>query len=110
MDMVLSIMKNNSKKQKLSTKDHVSHEDESKTSKDSVDSSENDVQVLAFLIWWFDGVTRTIPIPDSYGHSYLSMKSLHPMLLEHASGSAIELSVKNSLSSSQSESSIGKPT
>ncbi|KAF6167235.1 hypothetical protein GIB67_029873 [Kingdonia uniflora] len=29
-----------------STKDHVSHEDESKTSKDSVESSENDVQVL----------------------------------------------------------------
>ncbi|KAF6172797.1 hypothetical protein GIB67_034649 [Kingdonia uniflora] len=46
MDMVLSIMKNNSKKQKLSTKDHVSHEDENKTSKDSVESNENDVQVL----------------------------------------------------------------
>ncbi|KAF6158762.1 hypothetical protein GIB67_040276 [Kingdonia uniflora] len=44
--MVLRIMKNNSKKQKLSTKDHVSHEDESKTSKDGVESCENDVQVL----------------------------------------------------------------
>ncbi|KAF6171441.1 hypothetical protein GIB67_031767 [Kingdonia uniflora] len=43
--MVLRIMKNNSKKQKLSTKDHVSHEDESKTNKDGVESSENDVQV-----------------------------------------------------------------
>ncbi|KAF6144881.1 hypothetical protein GIB67_001892 [Kingdonia uniflora] len=34
------------KMHKRSTKDHVSHEDESKTSKDSVESSENDVQVL----------------------------------------------------------------
>ncbi|KAF6135777.1 hypothetical protein GIB67_028633 [Kingdonia uniflora] len=44
--MVLSIKKNDSKKQKLSSKDHVSHEDERKTSKDGVESSENDVQVL----------------------------------------------------------------
>ncbi|KAF6159508.1 hypothetical protein GIB67_032279 [Kingdonia uniflora] len=40
-----------------STKDHISHEDKSKTSKDSVESSENDVQVLGGL-WLYASVTQ----------------------------------------------------
>ncbi|KAF6145171.1 hypothetical protein GIB67_020362 [Kingdonia uniflora] len=40
-----------------STKDHLSHEDESKTSKDSVERNENDVQVLGGL-WLYASVTQ----------------------------------------------------
>ncbi|KAF6160986.1 hypothetical protein GIB67_007627 [Kingdonia uniflora] len=43
MDMVSIIKKDNAKKQKVSSEDHVSNEDENKTGKDGIESSENDV-------------------------------------------------------------------
>ncbi|KAF6153915.1 hypothetical protein GIB67_023692 [Kingdonia uniflora] len=58
-----------------STKDHVSYEDERKTSKDGVESSENYVQVLGGL-WLYASVTQCFWIPWCRQVDILQMKCL----------------------------------